>query len=57
MQLQKQKATTMRNFAPIFFSIAFAAWLGAVFAFAMMDTNFTEWFGEFQQYYFHTKGN
>jgi len=45
----------MRNFLAAFLSIAFAAWLGAVFAFAMMDTNFTEWLGEFQQYYF-TKG-
>lgn len=47
----------MRNFVAIFFSMAFAVWLAAVFAFAMMDTNFTEWLGEFQQYYFHTKGN
>jgi hypothetical protein len=47
----------LRNLLAAFFTIAFAAWLGAMFAFAMMDTNFTEWFGEFQQYYFHTKGN
>jgi hypothetical protein len=46
----------MRNFVSVFLSMAFAAWVGAVFAFALMDTIFTEWFGEFQQYYFHTKG-
>jgi hypothetical protein len=47
----------LRNLIAAVLTIAFAAWLGAMFAFAMMDTNFTEWFGEFQQYYFHTKGN
>jgi hypothetical protein len=42
----------MRNFIAAIFTIAFAAWLGAMFAFAMLDTSFTEWVGEFQQYYF-----
>lgn len=47
----------MRNFLAALATILFAAWLGATFAFAMLDTNFTEWVGEFQQHYFHTKGN
>jgi hypothetical protein len=41
----------MKTFIPAFLSIAFAAWLGAVFAFAMMDTNFAEWSAEAKQYY------
>lgn len=47
----------MRNFISAILCILFAAWLGMAFALALLDTNFTEWFGEFQQYYFHTKGN
>jgi len=47
----------MRNVFSAFICVAFAAWLGAVFAFAMLDTNFTEWLGEFQQFYFNSKGN
>lgn len=46
----------MRNFIAAVLSILFAAWLGMSFALAMLDTNFTEWIGEFKQYYFHTKG-
>lgn len=46
----------MREFFAAVLSILFAAWLGMAFALAVMDTSFTEWIGDFQQYYFHTKG-
>ncbi len=41
----------MKTFIPAFLSIAFAAWLGAMLAFAVMDTNWSEWVGEAKQYY------
>lgn len=47
----------MRNFVAAILSILFAAWLGMAFALALLDTNFTEWIGEVQQYYFYDKGN
>jgi multisubunit Na+/H+ antiporter MnhB subunit len=55
--LKRKGKQLMRNFLAALATILFAAWLGAAFAFAMLDTSFTEWVGEFQQHYFHTKGN